>query len=83
LLSSKASYDARSTGATVTSSNERPSFFRNSAITADTVNRTADSSFINRLSAASTPLSLSRAANCRMLRYSLAARSGCWISKIS
>ena len=42
-----------------------------------------EGSFMSRLSAASTPLSLSRAANCRMLRYSLAARSGCCISKTS
>jgi hypothetical protein len=76
LLPSKASYDAKSTGATVTCVGDISLSLRfSSASTAATLGgRPASSSRVN---AASTPLSERRAATCKIPKYSFAARSGC------
>ncbi len=74
--SSKASYDARSTPATVTAVGDNTLSLRaSSAATRPALSGPRASS--RRTSAASTPASLCRAARYKIPRYSLAARSGC------
>jgi hypothetical protein len=75
LLPSKASYDARSTAATVTCVGAISLSLRfNSASTADAFGGSPFSS--SRSNAASTPLSERRAATGKIPKYSFAARSG-------